>query len=584
MDKNKSVSNLSLHSKSNNQSINSYKSESKLNIASSSPRNTKATSGFVSSPRNPKEMTGVSPKNLTTDIKSLTKNTDSIKKTNSNKIPETNLSKDTKSKYATVNTPITMKIFDNQEEDKLNKNDSLKISKSQFINSGNPHVITDLYHIGHPIKDGQNGTVRKAVHKLTSQPRAVKIIRRLDQDSNNFHNEVAILSKISHPNIIQIYEYFEDKTSYYIISEFCPGGELFDKISEKGMFSEKDAAYIVKQIVSALSYLHNNGIIHRDIKPENILLEDKSDTPIIKLIDFGLARYNTKKKGNKVSGSPFYISPEALGGDYDGKSDIWSVGIILYILLCGYPPFRGDNNFEIMKSVKKGKLVFPEEEWSSISDEAKDLIKKMLANKPKDRISAEICLTHKFFKKFESVLKRTPLIDTSITKMRQFTKNRKLEQATISYIVNQLMSKEERNLLLGQFKAWDKNGDGVLSKEEIFEGYSCLIGDVKAKEEADIIMETMDLDGNGVIDYNEFLAAAMNRKKVLSKKNLEATFKAFDLDGSGKISVDEISTFFIDPSNIEEKSKFEKILKDADCNGDGEVSLDEFIALMNKFI
>jgi len=331
-------------------------------------------------------------------------------------------------------------------------------------------------------------------------------------------------------------------------------------------------------------YLHANGIVHRDIKPENILLEDKSSQPLIKVIDFGLARYMSKSKIKKLSMSPYYSSTEALKGIYDEKSDVWSVGVILYILLCGYPPFSGDNNFEIVKSVSKGKYDFPKEEWSSISEEAKDLVKKMLMYNKKERATAEQCLAHKYFKKFESIVKKTPLVDGSITKMRKFTKDRKLEQATISYIVNQLMSKEERNILLGQFQAWDKNGDGVLSKEEIFEGYKSMLGEVKAKEEADLIMETMDLDGNGVIDYNEFLTAAMNRKKVLSKQNLEATFKAFDADGSGKISVEEVSQIFIDQSNVEERSKFEKIMRDADVNGDGEISLDEFINLMNKFL
>jgi calcium-dependent protein kinase len=297
---------------------------------------------------------------------------------------------DEKTKYAT--TSIKMVDLDDDK-----KEDTIKISKSKFIHSGNPGVINDLYHVGNQL--GQTGTVRKAVHKLTKQSRAVKIIKKQEQDAGKFHNEVNMLSKMSHPNIVQIYEFFEDKTNFYIISEFCAGGELFEKITEKGMFGEKDAAYIVKQILSAVCYLHNNNVVHRDIKPENILLEDKSDRPIIKLIDFGLARYNGGSKVKKITGSPYYLSPEAIKGIYDQKSDIWAVGVILYIMLCGYPPFTGDNKFDILKSVQKGKFDFPKDEWSSISEDAKELVKKMLTFNRSERFSAEECLAHKLFKK-----------------------------------------------------------------------------------------------------------------------------------------------------------------------------------------
>lgn len=189
-----------------------------------------------------------------------------------------------KTNYSTA-TNISELKFD---ED---KKDTLTISKANFIHTGNLQVVTDVYHIGISIGNGDIGTVRKAIHKITGQTRAVKIIKKQDQDKNQFHNEVNILAKLSHPNIVQIYEYFEDKSNFYIISEFCSGGELFEKISEKGQFSEKDAAYILKQILSAVCYLHSNEIVHRDLKPENILLDDKSNQPIIKLIDFGLGNH-----------------------------------------------------------------------------------------------------------------------------------------------------------------------------------------------------------------------------------------------------------------------------------------------------
>ena len=192
---------------------------------------------------------------------------------------------------------------------------------------------------------------------------------------------------------------------------------------------------------------------------------------------------------NKISGTPYYIAPEVLEEKYDEKCDVWSVAVILYILLCGYPPFNGDSDIEIMKTVKKGKFDFPRiyflilaEEWDSVSKEGKDLLSKMLKYDPKVRVSAEEALNHPWFKSHEMTAKQK--INTNlITNMKKFRADRKLEQATVSFIVTQLISREERNELLSQFQAWDKNGDGVLSREEIFEGYKQSMGEFKALEE-----------------------------------------------------------------------------------------------------
>ena len=329
-----------------------------------------------------------------------------------------------KSKFSQSKSSTNILFFDDE------KKDTLTISKALFIHSGNPGVMTDVYHLGLSLGQGEEGTLRKAIHKITGHARTIKIIKKKDQEITQFENEVKILSKLSHPNIVQIFEYFEDNTNFYIVSEFCPGGELFEKISEKGQFSEKDAAFILKQILSAVWYLHQNEIVHRDLRPENILLDNKTDKPTIKLVDFGLgmvynviflARFYNSRISNKIKGSPYYTSPEAINGVYDYKSDIWSIGVIFYVLLCGNPPFIGENNLDVIKAIKKGKYEFPSKEWCSVSEEAKDLIKNMLNVDKSLRFSAESCLSHKFFKKYETIVKRTPLIDSSMIKMKKYT-------------------------------------------------------------------------------------------------------------------------------------------------------------------
>jgi calcium-dependent protein kinase len=301
----------------------------------------------------------------------------------------------------------------------------IKINKANFV-AYKTGSITKDYTFGKNLGSGSFGTVRQALHKLTNQIRAVKILKKAEQDDEKFFLEVDILARLTHPNIMQIYEFYDDQTNFYIVSEFCSGGELFDKISEKGIFSEKEAVHILKQILSAICYSHQNNVVHRDLKPENILLDDKSKEPIIKLIDWGGARYFSKnKKMTKISGTPYYIAPEVLNEVYDERCDIWSCGVILYILLCGYPPFNGDTDTEIMKAVKIGKYDFPSEEWGSISKEAKELVSNMLKYDPKKRFTAIQCLSHAWFKNQEYSID-IKITQNAIKNMKQFKVNNPL--------------------------------------------------------------------------------------------------------------------------------------------------------------
>ena len=463
--------------------------------------------------------------------------------------------------------------------------DELKILKSTIISSKTTPISKD-YIMGKSIGTGAFGTVRLCIHKATRQTRACKILKKATQDIKALQEEVEILSKLSHPNIMQLYEVYNDKTNFYIVSEFCQGGELFDAISKKGNFNENEASKIMKQVLSAITYSHQNNIVHRDLKPENILLEDKGNDSIIKIIDWGCAKnFNKNEKLTNKDGTPYYIAPEVLEGNYDEKCDIWSCGVILYIMLCGYPPFDGESEEEILDKVKKGSFEFPKEEWKNISKDAIDLIEKMLTFESNKRISALECLRHNWFIKNKNKgISDKKTAKNIISNMKKFKRGKKLEQASIAFIVNQLISKDERKELIKQFQDWDTNGDGVLSRDEIIEGYRKTYGAVD-ENEIDNIMKSIDLDGNGVIDYNEFLSCAFNRDKIMSKDNLELTFKAFDTDGSGKISADELMNVFMkgDKNGNLNKEIFEKMVKDADQNGDGEISFDEFKNIMTKF-
>jgi len=229
---------------------------------------------------------------------------------------------------------------------------------------------------------GAFGEVRKCLHRDTKATRAVKLIKKesmSSEEEQSFKHEISILKKLDHPNILKLYEVFEDDKRYYLVTEMCKGGELFDEIVLKVQFSEKEAATIIQQILQAVAYCHDNGIVHRDLKPENALI-DKEMNNTLKIIDFGTAvKFDIGKELlNTTHGTSYYIAPEVLSKSYDEKCDVWSLGVILYILLSGKPPFDGENDEEIIERVKIGKYSLTGGTWQVISSDAKALIKKML--------------------------------------------------------------------------------------------------------------------------------------------------------------------------------------------------------------
>ena len=293
-------------------------------------------------------------------------------------------------------------------------------------------IIKDLGH-------GSYGQVKKVKHKKLNEIRAMKITNKKTYSSKY---EIDILRKISHPNITNIFEIFEDSKKYYVIMEFLEGGELFDAITSIGSFSEESACQVMKQILSAIYYLHSSCIVHRDLKPENIMLLQKPQNGNyhIKLIDFGTAKtFKPGKKMSKFIGTSYYIAPEVLKESYDQKCDVWSCGVIMYILLCGYPPFNGNTNNDIYNAIKNNLPYFHGEDWKEITPEAIDLLQNMLNKNPSKRFSAEKCLNHQWFKLLEKKGEKVfgkKLQMKVINKMNDFVKENRLKQAVLQFITN----------------------------------------------------------------------------------------------------------------------------------------------------
>ena len=415
----------------------------------------------------------------------------------------------------------------------------------------------DDYRIINKLGKGSFGSVYKVEHKITKEIRAMKIIKRniLSNNekkiNNKFVKEIQVLKELEHPNIVKIFEYYIDDHYHYIVTELLTGGELYDTIVKCHRFNEKKAAYILRQIISALNYLHSHSIVHRDIKPENILVvkSDKKskikydkDEINIKLIDFGASNFfKTNEILTLKVGSPYYIAPEVLNMCYNEKCDIWSAG--------------------------------------AISQKAKDLIKQMLELNPLKRISASECLKSPFFEILDTNDNIPDILPSVITNIYKLNAREKIQQATIGFIVHNIQQTEQVEKLKNIFEFLDINKDGELTHNEIKEAILKIFpGDYMTEEKINYIIDKMDENNDGVISYEEFLRVTIDENILLEKNNLKFAFDKFDLNKDGKLSKEELL-------NILDKGAsdyVDALLNLIDKNQDGYISFDEFCHLMSK--
>jgi len=249
---------------------------------------------------------------------------------------------------------------------------------------------------------GNFSQVKMGIDKESGEQVAIKIVDKssVKHKPEMLTNEVDILLQVDHPNIIKLLDLFNCDKYLYLVMELVTGGELFDRIVEREQYSERDAKEVMKQLFSSIDYIHSKGIVHRDLKPENLLLEDDDNDTKIKMTDFGLSKiYSQEFMMSTACGTPGYVAPEILNcGGYDPAVDMWSAGVIMYILLCGYPPFYSENDAQLFESILEANYHFHSPYWDDVSTEAKDLIKKLLVVDPKDRLTAKQALEAAWFK------------------------------------------------------------------------------------------------------------------------------------------------------------------------------------------
>ncbi|KAM4707536.1 calcium/calmodulin-dependent protein kinase type IV isoform 1-T1 [Discoglossus pictus] len=304
-----------------------------------------------------------------------------------------------------------------------------------WIDGSNKDTLAHYYELESELGRGATSVVYRCRQKGTQKPYAVKMLKKT-VDKKIVRTEIGVLLRLSHPNIIKLKEIFETPTEISLVLELVTGGELFDRIVEKGYYSERDAADAVKQILEAVAYLHENGIVHRDLKPENLLYATPAPDALLKIADFGLSKIVDDQVTMKtVCGTPGYCAPEILRGcAYGPEVDMWSVGIITYILLCGFEPFYDERGDQYMfKRILNCDYAFVSPWWDDVSLNAKDLVKKLIVLDPKKRLTTHQALQHPWV---TGKAANFAHMDTAQKKLQEFNARRKLKAAVKAVVAS----------------------------------------------------------------------------------------------------------------------------------------------------
>lgn len=402
------------------------------------------------------------------------------------------------------------------------------------------------------------------------------------------------MKDLDHPNICKLLETYEQGRFMFFVMEFCEGREVFDRIMEQGLIQESTTAEIVRQSASALLYVHNRGIAHRDMKPENICFCSKDVTNNhVKLIDWGLGFYFGQGRMNSAVGSLTYAAPEVLEAKekqgYTAACDLWSLGVVTYVMLCGKPPFWGNYN-EQLRRMKRETFPMSDSTWQQISRPAKELIRGLLRADPKQRMKLEDVLRNPWLRLQDSHAGMdTRIASQVLMNLRQFSRTSQFFSICVASVARQLDHRSLRDVHK-VFSEMDTNGDGVLELHEVREGFQKFFGKESAQvKDVEQVFARLDLDGSGVIDYTEFCAAGIGERVSLEEDVLWAAFKAFDVqDDDGRITKDEITQVLrsVDINKLWTaevcQDVAEEIFANFDQNGDGSLDFEEFVKLMRE--
>ena len=457
--------------------------------------------------------------------------------------------------------------------------------------------LKDSYIVNFEIGRGAYSKVYEVKLKNEDKPqnekdkiRACKYITKQnfrEEDLGKFRDEIKMLKELDHPNIVKLYQMFETKNSFYLIMEKCEGGNLFIKIQQrintKKLFDENVLSELIRQIASAIQFCHGKGICHRDLKPENICFTKlgSMENNTIKIIDFGFGKYiKPNEKLQSEVGTILYMAPEVLQNNYNEKCDIWSLGVILYFLIEGQPPFNGQNDGDIKMKIKSMKYKFSKE-WEQYSEKGevvKDLINHMLV-KEDERYNAQQVLDHPWINKEKKFVSND--IEDILNQIKYYQKMDNFEKKIISFIASRLNSNEVEEFK-NLFVYFDKNNDGKISPEEFDVGVKNVSSEEMKNEEIENYFNNIDTNEDGNLEYTEFIASCINKGKYLDKNNLKEIFDAIDKKKKGKISKEDIISVLELDSTY--NSNFEILFNRLEKDEEGKIDFEQFIKMISIII
>lgn len=455
--------------------------------------------------------------------------------------------------------------------------------------------LKDLYTVNYEIGRGAYSKVYEVKLKNEEEVsgeddkiRACKYISKQnfrEEDLVKFKKEIEILKVVDHPNIVKLYQLFETSNSFYLIMEKLEGGNLFNKIQQRintqTLFDENVLSELIRQITSAIQYCHKKGICHRDLKPENICFTKLGSMKnnSIKIIDFGFGKYmkDDKKETHSQVGSIFYMAPEVFENNYSKKCDIWSIGVILYFLIEGKPPFVGANDGETKMKIKSMDYKFSKE-WEKYSEDVKDLIKHMLVGE-EERYTAEQVLKHRWIKKEDKDFPKDS--EDNLNQIKHYKKMDNFGKKIILFIASRLNSKSEERLK-NFFVALDRDNDGTISYNEFEDGIKNVSKENLRDSQIKALFDNIDTNKDGNLEYTEIIASCINEGYYLNRNNLREIFDAIDRNKKGKISKEDIiSVLKLDETYL---PNFEIYFNQLEKDEEGKIDFGEFIKMITIII
>jgi len=466
--------------------------------------------------------------------------------------------------------------------------------RENIVRSINGVNVFEHYDVIRVVGEGSMGSiseVRRRVDKhAPAQVRSPKSSNQevfalkqimLDRISKEFldelRNEIDILRKMDHPNIIKAYETFERKHKIFIVMEYCSGGDLYARTP----YSEREAAKIIVKLLSAISYMHKSGVVHRDLKFENIMFESKSPDSEIKVIDFGLSKRFLPDESRYMTqgvGTIYTMAPQVLQGIYTYKADLWSVGVVSYMLLSSTKPFWGRTRRQIVDQILRCQLDFSGPGWSHVSDEAKKFVSNLIVINPQDRVDAEQALKMKWLNDVFPLSDRRPdetIMADVANNLINHASGGELRRLALMIVAHKT-STQEIIQLRQVFDQYDSSNDGTITLEEFRQA----LAQYKfTDDDLDKIFHNLDIDKNGYIQYTEFLAATLETLGNVEENHLIEAFRQLDEDKSGYITFENLRNVL---GKHFTKEKVDSYIEEADTNRDGKISLIEFLELFHR--